>query len=922
MERHGGRVNGIVGPWHGDDWRTARPIAPYHKGDGHVTDDTLMTHALIRVYATVRDHLDAYAVADHLVPDLISTPRWIPELEAEALPLQRVFLAEKWIVARLHYGHVDPREAGVGNIVNCGAAMYMAPVGLVNAADSGGPPTPRRSTSRAPTSPPTAARRRASSRRRSPRPARRARHRDSVVDACLSLAKDGTQRGDRGGLRSGRPARGLRVGARPAARRGRARSTRSARTTAHPSLGARRPSRLHSIEELPVALGMLLVGGGDYRHTVLGAVNYGRDCDSIATMAGAIAGALRRSAGPRGLGRRRSPRPAASTCTPPARTLAEVAREVFARDVERRRAHEAAFAALAERHDGCSASPGSSPRTCSATNCARRPRTAGTPRAIAARWNAAGGRDGPAPRGRVRPARRRRSCAPLAERPAGRTGRLPSRWRTTSRPTWTTITAACPGWPARAARTRRARAARARPAWKRPGSAAPSAACSASPSRSSRCDGIRALARATGNWPLDHLVHRPGPARPTRSPPTPGTAARAATSLAENIDGMPEDDDLNYPLLTLLLLQRHGSGFTTADVARLWLDELPAGRTFTAERVAYRNLLAGIEPPHTARHRNPFREWIGALIRADVHGWTHPGDPAAAAEQAHRDAGLTHTANGVYGAMFTAAAIAAAARPAPPTCTTLPRGRAHASSRRAPASPRPSASASDSARAAPDFDTVVDQLHAAHGHHHWVHAVPNAALIAAALTHADGDFTGSICRAVSGGWDTDSNGATAGSLAGLLAGSPDALPDRWTAPLKNRLATSVAGFDGIGFDTLAHLHSPTGGTPPMTAHRRARQHQHGPRRLRRQGPAARGDRHGTGVPHDPRRQGRQPGRRRRPRGRRRLDDRRGRHRRLRRRAARTPSSPPASTPTCCAPPRAPPAPRTSSSTTRAATRSS
>lgn len=132
-ERHGGRVQGIVEPFYKEEWRTARPIAPYHKGDGHVTDDTLMTHALIRVYETVRDHLDAYSVADHLVPDLMGTPRWIPELEAEALPLQRIFLAEKWIVARLHYGHVDPREAGVGNIVNCGAAMYMAPVGLVNA---------------------------------------------------------------------------------------------------------------------------------------------------------------------------------------------------------------------------------------------------------------------------------------------------------------------------------------------------------------------------------------------------------------------------------------------------------------------------------------------------------------------------------------------------------------------------------------------------------------------------------------------------------------------------------------------------------------------------------------------------------------------------------------------------------------------
>ena len=132
QQRHGGPVSGIAGPYY-PDWRNARPIAPYHKGDGHVTDDTLMTHALVQVYATRRAHLDAYAMASDLVPLLIGEPVWIPEFEAEALILQRVFLAEKWLVARLHYGHVDPREAGVGNIVNCGAAMYVAPVGVVNA---------------------------------------------------------------------------------------------------------------------------------------------------------------------------------------------------------------------------------------------------------------------------------------------------------------------------------------------------------------------------------------------------------------------------------------------------------------------------------------------------------------------------------------------------------------------------------------------------------------------------------------------------------------------------------------------------------------------------------------------------------------------------------------------------------------------
>ncbi|MEO7589187.1 MAG: ADP-ribosylglycohydrolase family protein, partial [Arachnia sp.] len=133
-ERHGGPVSGIVGPYN-KNWATARPIAPYHKGDGHITDDTLMTNLLIDVYAQRRTHLDAYAMADGLVPLMIGKVVWIPELERETIPLQRVFLAEKYLVQRLHYGHVDPREAGVGNIVNCGAAMYMAPVGVVNAGD-------------------------------------------------------------------------------------------------------------------------------------------------------------------------------------------------------------------------------------------------------------------------------------------------------------------------------------------------------------------------------------------------------------------------------------------------------------------------------------------------------------------------------------------------------------------------------------------------------------------------------------------------------------------------------------------------------------------------------------------------------------------------------------------------------------------
>ncbi|MEW2514876.1 ADP-ribosylglycohydrolase family protein [Streptomyces sp. NPDC046870] len=419
------------------------------------------------------------------------------------------------------------------------------------------------------------------------------------------------------------------------------------------------------------------------------------------------------------------------------------------------------------------------------------------PKAIEARWRAAGGPDAPECAG-ASPHRVSRYLRLLAEDLLDELADLPSRFADDEPTDLARIRSRCPDWPTgRSATAPDPRALEA--AW-----LGRAIGCLlGKPVEKLPLDGIRALARATGNWPLSTWFTARGVPGDLLAA-HPWNRRSAATSLAENIDGMPEDDDLNYPLLNLLLLQRHGRAFTTDDVARLWLEELPPGRTFTAERVAHRNLLTGIEPPHTARHRNPFREWIGALIRADMHGWSNPGDPAAAAEQAHRDAVLTHTANGVYAAMFTAAAIATAATGTHDVHACLRTGRAVV-----PARSRLAKAIDHAVRLATvtdDFDDVVDELHAVYGPtHHWVHALPNTALTVAALTHAGGDFTGSVCRAVSGGWDTDSNGATAGSIAGLLAGSPGALPERWRAPLKNRLATTVADFDGTGFDALAHL---------------------------------------------------------------------------------------------------------------------
>jgi ADP-ribosylglycohydrolase len=305
-------------------------------------------------------------------------------------------------------------------------------------------------------------------------------------------------------------------------------------------------------------------------------------------------------------------------------------------------------------------------------------------------------------------------------------------------------------------------------------------------------EGIEEILRTTGRWPLDRWFTARGLPDDVASRWT-WNRRSAGTSLEENIDGMPEDDDLNYPMLALDLFERHGRGFTTDDVAQLWLDNLPAGRTFTAERVAYRNILDARPVPETATHDNPFREWIGALIRTDLFGWVSPGDVREAARLAWVDARLSHTRNGVYGAMW-AAALAAASM----TCADVEEVLDAAGTVVPPDSRlahavrlgREVGAACDGSEHS--VRRSLDRLHGEYRGLHWVHVLNNAAVIAFALSAGRGRFGASISLAVTAGWDTDSVGATVGGVVGALV-AVDGIGEQWTAPIDDRIATSLPG---------------------------------------------------------------------------------------------------------------------------------
>ena len=306
---------------------------------------------------------------------------------------------------------------------------------------------------------------------------------------------------------------------------------------------------------------------------------------------------------------------------------------------------------------------------------------------------------------------------------------------------------------------------------------------------------IERYLRDTDQWPPDDYL-LPVDTEALGLPPFKPSWPKATRG---RIAGMPRDDDVDYTVLGLHLLEAHGPRFTLEDVAAELLDHLPFTQVFTAERVAYSNLVSGTAPEATAVTLNPYREWIGALIRADIHGLTSPGNPRLAAAQVIRDASLTHTGNGVYAAMWAAGAIAAAAAGESPRDVVRfglgqvpPGSRSYAAIR----------SVVDAYETGIDWEAALARLHLDLGHYSWAHAINNAAAIAAAVLWGGGDFGRTVGLAVAAGWDTDSCGATAGSIAGAFIGR-SSLPARWVDPLGDRLETAVFGFQGVTISELA-----------------------------------------------------------------------------------------------------------------------
>ena len=319
---------------------------------------------------------------------------------------------------------------------------------------------------------------------------------------------------------------------------------------------------------------------------------------------------------------------------------------------------------------------------------------------------------------------------------------------------------------------------------------------------------LESAGRAVEEWPIRDYIPGAFVERLGRRHESSGQ------TLRENINFVAADDDIHYSIIGMLLLEEHGIGFGEADIYHKWAMNIPPLWTWGPERSTL--LTIGINCHHALSRKkledshdvlllNPGDESCGALIRADAYGYACPGNPDLAAWLAWKDASFTHIKTGIYGAMFIAALIALCHNADSGLRGNERLGLVDEALKRVPANSRFSAVARDSLEkvaAAGDWLEAYEAIHDKYREYAHCRVYQEIGTLINSLKFAESIDKG-FCTQVSQGNDTDSFGATSGSVLGAFFG-PGYLNERWLAPFSNRINHALADFHEYDLDALAN----------------------------------------------------------------------------------------------------------------------
>lgn len=261
------------------------------------------------------------------------------------------------------------------------------------------------------------------------------------------------------------------------------------------------------------------------------------------------------------------------------------------------------------------------------------------------------------------------------------------------------------------------------------------------------------------------------------------------------------DDDTNGPVYFIRAMRDYQLRPTPHEVAKTWLNYAAEGHGMywwggygrSTEHTAYLNLRAGIEAPQSgsiAQNGAAIAEQIGGQIFIDSWGWVNAGNPQRAAEMSAAAASVAHDGEGLNGARFCAAMIAAAFT-AGSVDELFEIGL--------------SVILSDSTYAAvvnavldqhrkdpADWRACRDLLTRDWGYDRYpgvCHIIPNAGVLALAMIYGEGNLCRTVEIATMCGWDTDCNAGNAGAIIGTFEGLQPSW-DKYRKPINDMVVTS------------------------------------------------------------------------------------------------------------------------------------
>ncbi len=291
------------------------------------------------------------------------------------------------------------------------------------------------------------------------------------------------------------------------------------------------------------------------------------------------------------------------------------------------------------------------------------------------------------------------------------------------------------------------------------------------------------------------------------------------------------NDDEMYEIIALIALEKYGLNLTAKDIALEWVNLLKYERAvFTAEKVALDNIKSAIFPPKSGFYNNPYFDFIGAQMRADLWGQIAPGCPLIAKKYAEMDGSISHSGIGIEGEVYIAILLSNAfletdiRKIIEKSLSFLPRESDSLYTQTVIKAIKIYEQWPNDFRKARDIligeywnqlnnklissepNSETERAKILSGKESEVHILPNIGIIILSLLYGvqnrEDPLGKSICIAAMMGYDTDCNCGNIGAILGAQLGA-DNIPSKWKDPLQDTFSTYVKGYEKWKISELA-----------------------------------------------------------------------------------------------------------------------